>query len=60
MTQARKTIAALKARELLKELNILEPDEIKVDLIAAYKNAPVRYEPLKAWMVELFAKAMQL
>jgi len=47
MNQARKTIAALKARELLKELNILEPDEIEVDLIAAYKNAPVRYEPLK-------------
>jgi len=47
MSQARKTIAALKARELLKELNILEPDEIDVELIAAYKNAPVRYEPLK-------------
>jgi Zn-dependent peptidase ImmA (M78 family) len=47
MNQARKTIAALKARELLKELNILEPDEIKIELIAAYKNAPVRYEPLK-------------
>lgn len=47
MNQARKTIAALKARELLKELNILEPDEINVELIAAYKNAPVRYELLK-------------
>ena len=43
MTQARKTIAALKARDLLKELNILEPDEINVESIAAYKNAPVRY-----------------
>jgi Zn-dependent peptidase ImmA (M78 family) len=47
MNQARKTIAALKARELLKELNILEPDEIKIELIAAYKNAPVRYEHLE-------------
>jgi len=47
MTQARKTIAALKARDLLKELNILEPDEINIESIAAYKNAPVRYEPLK-------------
>lgn len=47
MNQARKTIAAVKARDLLKELNILEPDEINVELIAAYKNAPVRYEPLE-------------
>jgi Zn-dependent peptidase ImmA (M78 family) len=47
MSQVRKVIATVKARELLKELNILEPDEIKVELIAAYKNAPVRYEPLK-------------
>jgi Zn-dependent peptidase ImmA (M78 family) len=47
MSQARKTIAALKARELLKELEICQPDEIDVELIAAYKNAPVRYEPLK-------------
>ena len=47
MNQARKAIAALKARELLRELNILEPDEIDVELIASYKNAPVRYEPLE-------------
>jgi hypothetical protein len=47
MNQARKTIAALKARDLLKELNILEPGEINVELIAAYKLAPVRYEPLE-------------
>jgi Zn-dependent peptidase ImmA (M78 family) len=47
MNQARKSIAAAKARGLLKELNILEPDEIEVELIAAFKNAPVRYEPLK-------------
>ena len=47
MNQARKSIAAAKARGLLKELNILEPDEIDVELIAAFKNAPVRYEPLK-------------
>lgn len=47
MSQARKSIAVLKARELLKELEIREPDEIDIELIAAYKNAPVRYEPLK-------------
>jgi Zn-dependent peptidase ImmA (M78 family) len=46
MNHARKSIAPAKARELLKELNILEPDEIEIELIAAFKNAPVRYEPL--------------
>jgi len=47
MNHARKTIASAKARELLKELNILEPDEIEIELIAAFKNAPVRYESLE-------------
>jgi Zn-dependent peptidase ImmA (M78 family) len=47
MSQPRKSIATLRARELLKELNILEPDEIKIELIAAYKNALVRYESLR-------------
>jgi Zn-dependent peptidase ImmA (M78 family) len=47
MIHSRKAIAALKARELLKELNILEPDEIDVEAMAAYKNAPVRYESLE-------------
>jgi len=47
MNHARKSIAPAKARELLNELNILEPDEIEIELIAAFKNAPVRYEPLK-------------
>jgi len=47
MNHARKSIAPAKARELLKELNILEPDEIEIELIAAFKNAPVRYELLK-------------
>lgn len=47
MNHARKAIAATKARDLLKELNILEPDEIEIEHIAAFKDAPVRYEPLQ-------------
>jgi Zn-dependent peptidase ImmA (M78 family) len=47
MKHARKAIAPAKARELLKELNILEPDEIDIERIAAFKDAPVRYEPLQ-------------
>jgi len=47
MSQLRKTIPALKARELLSELRILEPDEIDIERIALFKDAEVRYEPLQ-------------
>jgi Zn-dependent peptidase ImmA (M78 family) len=45
--QARKAIPVAKARDLLKELNILAPDEIDIERIAFYKDAQVRYEPLQ-------------
>jgi Zn-dependent peptidase ImmA (M78 family) len=45
--QPRKVIAATKARELLNELQILEPDEIDVERIALFKDVEVRYEPLQ-------------
>src|ERR1041385_8225944 len=47
MSQPRKTIPLLKARELLNELRILEPDEIDIERIALFKDAEVRYEPLQ-------------
>lgn len=47
MNPARKTIAVTKARELLRDLNILAPDEIDIERIAVFKGADVRYEPLK-------------
>jgi Zn-dependent peptidase ImmA (M78 family) len=43
----RKTIAVAKARGLLNELQIEQPDEIEIEKIALYKNAEVRYAPLK-------------
>jgi Zn-dependent peptidase ImmA (M78 family) len=43
----RKAIALAKARELLAELQIVEPNEIDVENIAFYKNVEVCYEPLK-------------
>jgi Zn-dependent peptidase ImmA (M78 family) len=47
MEHARKTIALTKARELHKELNILQPEEIDIERIALFKDAQVRYEPLQ-------------
>lgn len=46
MITARHSIPVVKARQLLQELNILEPSEIEIEHIAAFKDAPVRYEPL--------------
>src|ERR1700733_3225133 len=43
---AREALAPARARQLLKELNILQPHEIDIERIAAFKDAPVRYEPL--------------
>jgi hypothetical protein len=43
---AREALAPARARQLLKELNILQPDEIDIERIAAFKDAPVRYESL--------------
>ena len=47
MSQARKAIPVAKARELHRELNILEPGEIDIERVAFYKDAQVRYEPLE-------------
>lgn len=47
MGQLRKTIPLLKARELLSELQILEPNEIDIERIAIFKDAEVRHEPLQ-------------
>jgi hypothetical protein len=47
MTRPRKAIAVAKARELLNELKILEPDEIDIDRIAFFKDAEIRYEMLQ-------------
>jgi hypothetical protein len=47
MSQPRKAIAVAKARELLNELKILEPDEIDIDRIAFFKDAEIRYEMLQ-------------
>lgn len=47
MAQSRTTIPLLKARDLLSELRILEPDEIDIERIAVFKDAEVRYEPLE-------------
>ena len=46
MNRARSIIPVVKARDLHKELCILEPDEIDIERIAVYKDAQVRYEPL--------------
>lgn len=43
----RKAIPAVKARDLLKTLNIEQPDEIDIERIAFFKGAEVRYAPLK-------------
>jgi hypothetical protein len=42
----RKAIAAAKADDLLKEINVCEPDEIDIERIAVYKDVDVEYEPL--------------
>jgi len=47
MSQLRTTIPLLKARELLNELHILEPNEIDIERIAMFKDAEVRHEPLQ-------------
>jgi len=47
MIQPRKAIAVAKARELLNELRILEPDEIDIDRISFFKDAEIRYETLQ-------------
>ena len=47
MIQPRKAIAVAKARELLNELKILEPNEIDIDRIAFFKDAEIRYEMLQ-------------
>lgn len=47
MSQVRKTIPLLRARELLSELRILEPDEIDIERIALFKDVEVRHEPLQ-------------
>lgn len=38
--------AVCRARDLIGELQIQDPSEIAIDLIAAYKGAPVHYAPL--------------
>ena len=43
----RRAIAAARAKELLTELRIRNPDEIEIEKIAAFKNVLVRYEPLQ-------------
>ena len=43
---ARNTLPLTKAREVIKELRIEEPDEIEIELIAAHKNAPVQEKDL--------------
>jgi Zn-dependent peptidase ImmA (M78 family) len=47
ITNARQAIPVIRARELLQGLEIQSPDEIDIEKIAYYKNAEVRYEPLK-------------
>src|SRR5436190_865793 len=46
MLPPRKAIAVARAKDLLNELQILEPDEIDIERIALFKNVEVRYEPL--------------
>jgi Zn-dependent peptidase ImmA (M78 family) len=43
----RKAIAIARADELLTELHIQEPGEIDIERIAIFKNAEVRYAPLR-------------
>ena len=47
VTNARQSIPVIRARELLRSLYIEKPDEIEIEKIAYYKNAEVRFEPLK-------------
>jgi hypothetical protein len=41
----RKAIAVAKADDLLKELQIQEPDKIDIERIAIFKGVDVRYVP---------------
>lgn len=47
MGKLRKVIPLLKAKELLNELQILEPCEIDIERIAMFKDAEVRYASLQ-------------
>ncbi len=43
----RKAIAVARADDLLNELRIREPSEIDIERIAVFKDAEVRYAPLR-------------
>lgn len=45
-TNARQAIAVTRAKQLVTELGIAEPNEIDIERIAAFNNVLVRYEPL--------------
>jgi Zn-dependent peptidase ImmA (M78 family) len=47
IANARKAIAVARAKQLVTELGIVEPSEIDIERIAAFKNVLVRYEPLQ-------------
>lgn len=47
MIQPRRATAVGRARDLLRELDIREPDEIDIERMALFKDVEVRYEPLQ-------------